>query len=83
MPGVYLKVAPGPTAQTFQRLNFVREKDLLHRQFDIQDFQAFFRDHLVPEFRRVPPQGLPDAPTWSGWTLIPPTPEKMGAPSAR
>ena len=74
---VFLKMAPGLAAQAFQRLDFVREKHLFHCQFDIQDFQAFFRDHLITEFGGWPFRASRiRAPTWSGWTLMPPT-EKM------
>ena len=57
---IFLEMTPGLAAQAFQRLDFVREKPLLHRQFDVEDFQALLRDHPVTEFGRVSPQGLPD-----------------------
>ena len=76
---IFLEMTPGLAAQTFQRLDFVREKPLLHRQFDVEDFQALLRDHPVTESGRVPPQDSRNwSPTWSGWTLMPPT-EKMGS----
>ena len=50
---IFLEMTPGLAAQAFQRLDFIREKPLLHRQFDVEDFQALLRDHPVTEFWRV------------------------------